>query len=184
MSPPTPATSSASATSPPTTAATASRFGALVALMVMLVLPAAGGAAAPPTALRERRSPAGTFRSVSAGDAHSGGLQTDATLTCWGWNGDGQAARSPAGASTARGRRRPPPTRSPGTRSAQASHIAAAGDFHTCGLKTDGTLACWGNDPDGQTDAPGGTFTAGCLHQSGTHCTCSGQDTWNATVGA
>ena len=37
--------------------------------------------------------------------------------------------------------------------------IAAGGD-HSCGLRTDGTAQCWGNNHDGQTDAPPGTFTA------------------------
>jgi len=36
-----------------------------------------------------------------------------------------------------------------------------AGPFlHTCGVKTDGTIACWGDNRFGQTDAPTGTFTS------------------------
>src|SRR5262245_27776175 len=41
----------------------------------------------------------------------------------------------------------------------------SAGGFHTCGVKTDGTLACWG-----QATPPGGTFTqvsAGFAHTCG-----------------
>ena len=37
--------------------------------------------------------------------------------------------------------------------------IAAGGD-HTCALNTDGTIACWGNNRDGQGDAPDGQYTA------------------------
>jgi hypothetical protein len=38
---------------------------------------------------------------------------------------------------------------------------------HTCGIRADGTLACWGDDASGQIDAPAGAFTqlsAGLLH--------------------
>ena len=35
-----------------------------------------------------------------------------------------------------------------------------AGGAHTCGIKTDGTVACWGANQWAQTTAPAGTFTA------------------------
>jgi uncharacterized repeat protein (TIGR01451 family) len=35
----------------------------------------------------------------------------------------------------------------------------SGGDFHTCGIRTDGTVACWGADWDGQSSPPSGTFT-------------------------
>ena len=36
-----------------------------------------------------------------------------------------------------------------------------AGGSHSCGVKTDGTLACWGlNTPDRQVNPPSGTFTS------------------------
>ena len=35
----------------------------------------------------------------------------------------------------------------------------SAGGLHTCGLKTDGTLACWGDNGEGQATPPDGTFT-------------------------
>jgi alpha-tubulin suppressor-like RCC1 family protein len=37
--------------------------------------------------------------------------------------------------------------------------IFSAGDDHTCGLKVDGTLACWGNNDVGEIAPPAGTFT-------------------------
>ena len=45
-----------------------------------------------------------------------------------------------------------------------------AGRWHTCGLRTDNTITCWGWSPYGMTDAPAGTFksvTAGRGHSCG-----------------
>lgn len=36
----------------------------------------------------------------------------------------------------------------------------AAGLSHSCGLRGDGGVECWGADDDGQLGAPGGSFTA------------------------
>ena len=41
----------------------------------------------------------------------------------------------------------------------QYSAVAAGGD-HSCGLRTDGTITCWGRNRDGQADAPGGQYSA------------------------
>ena len=66
----------------------------------------------------------------------------------------------------------PQPAKTPTVFSAAgASFIAvSAGDYHSCGLRTDGTIECWGNNRDGKTDAPGGSFnavSAGVLHSCG-----------------
>ena len=45
-----------------------------------------------------------------------------------------------------------------------------AGWSHSCGLRTDDTIACWGNNEYGASDAPAGTFkavTAGWIHSCG-----------------
>ena len=34
------------------------------------------------------------------------------------------------------------------------------GGLHACGVKTDGTVACWGDNSVGQATPPAGTFTA------------------------
>ena len=49
------------------------------------------------------------------------GLRTNGTITCWGFNNDGQAI-APGG---------------------QYSAVTAGGN-HSCGLRTDGTIICWG----------------------------------------
>ena len=36
----------------------------------------------------------------------------------------------------------------------------AVGSAHACGLRADGTVACWGANHNGQAEAPDGTFSA------------------------
>ena len=36
----------------------------------------------------------------------------------------------------------------------------SAGTWHSCALRTDGTIACWGDNDDGQSDPPTGTYIA------------------------
>jgi alpha-tubulin suppressor-like RCC1 family protein len=45
-----------------------------------------------------------------------------------------------------------------------------AGIVHACGLNTDGTLACWGDNSRGQATPPAGPFaavSAGGIHTCG-----------------
>ena len=46
----------------------------------------------------------------------------------------------------------------------------SAGSAHTCAVRTDGTVACWGRNDFGQTVPPAGAFTqvsGGWLHTCG-----------------
>ena len=64
--------------------------------------------------------------------------------------------------------RPPPPPRRPGTptprspppRRARWPAAWTPAYLHTCGVRTNGTLACWGNNAIGQATPPAGTFTA------------------------
>ncbi|MBL8252584.1 MAG: hypothetical protein JNJ76_03180 [Candidatus Competibacter sp.] len=46
----------------------------------------------------------------------------------------------------------------------------SAGSYHNCGLKSDGSIACWGDNTYRQSIAPAGTFvqvSAGGYHSCG-----------------
>ena len=124
----------------------------------------------------EADAPDGQYSAITAGGSHSCALRTDNTITCWGRNSSGEAdapdgqysaitaGRQPtiapyepttpshAGAGTARGR----PTRP----TANTAPSPPAAD-HSCALRTDNTITCWGrNSFAGQTDAPDGQYSA------------------------
>lgn len=81
------------------------------------------------------------WRQVSAGGAHTCGIQTDGTLWCWGNNTFGQiglgyessAVTTPTQVGTDNDWR-----------------LVRAGSYHTCALKNDNSLWCWGDNQDGQ----------------------------------
>ena len=105
------------------------------------------------------------FDAVSAGDAHSCGLKTDGTITCWG-NNSAEQASAPSGAFSA----------------------VSAGGVHSCGLRTDNTITCWGGNNEGQADAPSGAFSAvsagdrrSCGLRTGNTITCWGLNPWGQT---
>ena len=103
--------------------------------------------------------PAGEFRSVSVGQNHSCGVKTDGTVACWGSN-----------ISTYSFALIPDPNTTYETYRGQATppegtfRAVSAGQWHTCGIRTDGSATCWGSDYDaedgetyyGQATPPGG----------------------------
>ena len=61
----------------------------------------------------------------------------------------------------------PQPTQTTPTTTYKA---VTAGRGHSCGLRSDDTITCWGNNEGGQADAPAGSFkavTAGVGHSCG-----------------
>lgn len=80
--------------------------------------------------------PGGSFLDISSGVAHTCGLKVDHTVACWGAGGPGAPATvSQCGQRFNYGQSVPP--------AGTFLHVAA-GITTTCGIRTDGTLACWG----------------------------------------
>ena len=96
-------------------------------------------------------APGGTFVSVSAGASHSCGVRTDGFGACWGYSRDfrAEAPRRPS---------------APGGGAPDVAPVSFAsvsvGTEHACGVRADGTLACWGRNDAGQATPPAGAFSS------------------------
>ena len=78
-----------------------------------------------------------------------------------------------------------------GSRATGSVAAVTVGAFHTCAVRTDGTVACWGANWEGQTDVPAGRFsavTAGARHSCGLRIdgtiTCWGDNDWGRQLEA
>ena len=106
--------------------------------------------------------PAGEFFSVRAGGEHTCGVRTDGTVECWGGkptSGDlAELSRviQSIGEAFGDGDPTPPPIPRPDGIFSSIS----AGVYHTCGVRADGSILCWGENHFGQADAPGGAFSS------------------------
>ena len=96
---------------------------------------------------------------VSAAFYHSCGVRTDGTITCWGSNE--HIVGSPDGESTR--------WEVDGKMDAPAGRfisVSSAGT-HSCGVRVDQTVSCWGSNYFGEADAPAGRFIS--VSSGGTH---------------
>ena len=87
-------------------------------------------------------APGATWSQVSAGHYYSCGIKTDGTAWCWGINTNGKL-----GDNTTTQRSVPTAVSTTGV---QTWSQISAGYNHTCGIKTDGTGWCWGNNGNGR----------------------------------
>lgn len=86
---------------------------------------------------------------ITAGGDHSCALKSDHTVVCWGGNFNGQLGDGTTGPSTT-----PVTVKNPGGGGPLSGVIdVAAGEVHTCALKTDGSVLCWGANWTGQLGA-------------------------------
>ena len=103
-----------------------------------------------------------TYVDISALDSHVCAVQSDGKAVCWGWgdtysSGDamfpsfGPDPTNP-GPPDFRSRPEVPPT--------DLFSDIAVGRYHTCGLRSDNSVICWGGSHNGQATSPGGEFTA------------------------
>ncbi len=93
-------------------------------------------------------APDGSFTEITAGWWHMCGLREDGTVDCWGCcEGDRAATKwmSEDGGSCDRGQ-----CSTPGGTFTQIS----AGGETTCGITTEGTVQCWGDNREGQASPP------------------------------
>ncbi len=132
-------------------------------------------------------APTGSFKAVSVGGTQSCGIRTNNTNICWGL-GDtlgspfkavsvgpdyscGITNRSDESIVCAGNAPASDPEGSFKAVSAGGSHVSVVGGgSHFCGIRTDDTIACWGDNRYTQTDAPEGTFkalSAGGVHSCG-----------------
>ena len=116
--------------------------------------------------------PEGEFQSISAGGRHTCGIRINGSVRCWGENSDWEDRRDEKHlGATLR------PTNTPlvphkgdgqenrrfvgqGTPPEGAFRAVSAGWRHTCGIRVDGALACWGSPPLAPEQAmpPAGVF--------------------------
>lgn len=81
---------------------------------------------------------------VSTGDMHACALKGDGSLWCWGSSFSGQLGNTTTGADAH--------SNMPDRVTSQSSNWTqvTAGGYHTCAIRTDGSLWCWGNNLRGQ----------------------------------
>ena len=136
---------------------------------------------------KQTEAPAGEYVMIDSGNLHTCGLKSDGSITCWGNNRYGQTNAPPkinvpqddapqdttgTGGTADRDTTDTDGTTSTTTSVASTStpsgYLAiTAGGTHTCALRADKTVTCWGNNQYGQTNAPNGIYTAvdaGILH--------------------
>jgi alpha-tubulin suppressor-like RCC1 family protein len=96
----------------------------------------AGGAA---TLVKQSTVVAG--EPVTAGDAHTCALQPSGTVLCWGDNSAGQLGNGTIGAGS---------LAAVAVKGLTDAIALSAGSRHTCALKGNGSVACWGSNSSGQ----------------------------------
>ncbi|MCY3786697.1 MAG: hypothetical protein OXG47_08255 [bacterium] len=98
-------------------------------------------------------APAGSFSAVSVGRDHACAIGLGGTLQCWGvvpslsgWSGDESdvSHRYAGGPATPRG----------------TFAAVSSGKDHTCVIRADGSVACWGSNREKQSAPPDGVFAA------------------------
>lgn len=83
-----------------------------------------------------------------AGSEHTCALKSDGAVLCWGYNKYGQIGDG----STTNGLA---PAEVSGLGTGAGVTAIAAGGFHSCAIKSDGTMACWGYNYDGELGTGG-----------------------------
>ena len=112
--------------------------------------------------------PSGAYESITAGDFHTCGVKTDGSVECWGGFEKGASLVNPV---------MPPGSSRAAVPPDGTFTSVSAGKGHTCGVRTDALIQCWGSNKDllgdgraGQATPPLGRFlsvSAGGWHTCG-----------------
>ena len=96
-----------------------------------------------------------TVVAVAAGTSHSLALCSDGTMAAWGYNTYGQLGNNGTASSST-----PVLVTSTGVLAGKTAFAVAAGDSHSLGLCSDGTVAAWGYNSYGQLGNSGTTASS------------------------
>lgn len=86
-----------------------------------------------------------SWRSVVAGQSHTCGIDTAGDVYCWGSDSDADGHSGPLGIEGSASQRAPALVDDAGDWSSISTDT-----FHVCGIRTDGSLWCWGRNAEGQ----------------------------------
>ncbi|MCX6874714.1 MAG: cadherin-like beta sandwich domain-containing protein [Verrucomicrobia bacterium] len=96
-----------------------------------------------------------TVTNIAAGDSHSLALCSDGTVAAWGYNGYGQLGNNSTTNSSV-----PVAVTSSGILADKTVVAIAAGGYHSLALCSDGTVAAWGYNGNGQLGDNGYTYSS------------------------
>jgi alpha-tubulin suppressor-like RCC1 family protein len=85
----------------------------------------------------------GSAVAIAAGNMHTCAWLADGTMRCWGSNANGQLGNGPFTSSLV-------PTPVFGEAGTNTARDIAAGGNHTCAVRANGAVACWGDNANGQ----------------------------------
>ena len=86
----------------------------------------------------------GAWKQISVGNNHTCGIKSDDSAWCWGSNANGQLGDNSTTQQLV------PTAVSGGGTWKQVSAAGSSFSSHTCGIKSDDTLYCWGSNTNGQ----------------------------------
>ena len=83
---------------------------------------------------------------ISSGQHHTCAILDDGTVSCWGYNWYGQLGDGTNGNSANKNT----PTQTSSLGAGRTAIAISSGESHTCALLDNGSVACWGDNTDGQ----------------------------------